>query len=516
MATTYTTHLKFGTPARGDLSGTWDTPIRDNYTLLDEAIGGYDNTTSVTTANVTLTMATTSCVLRNAVIELTGPSTGSRDIIVPAIKKTWIIFNNTTNGYAHTVKVSGQTGVSVPNGKTMILYCNGTDVEEGLTYSSGMLTTAGATMTGAMTWAAGTTTLAPFKFQAGVVQTTPVAHAVEWDGSLLYVTTSAAARKTVAYTDSNITGSAATLTTARAITITGDATWTVNFNGAASPAASAALTLAASGVTAATYGSSTLVPVITVDAKGRITSATTAAVSGGGGGTTTNSLTMDNTGSGAASGTTFNGSAAKTISYNTIGAAPTLNPTFTGTITAASATLSGTLTANGNTVLGNEVGDSLTVGATATFNQAVTFNGPTTLGNATGDTVTAVGHVDLQNNVTLGSAAGDTVTVNGTMNFVTQPTGMTGLPIAMGTVTSSATVSGNATGISSASLTATGKFSVALSSSPTLGFAFFAPHASTALAYNITSAPGAQTITVEFRSTSGTLTTPDYFAIVVY
>lgn len=38
-------------------------------------------------------------------------------------------------------------------------------------------------------------------------------------------------------------------------------------------------------------------------------------------GTTTNPLTMNNSGSGAASGATFNGSAARTISYNTIGAA---------------------------------------------------------------------------------------------------------------------------------------------------------------------------------------------------
>jgi hypothetical protein len=42
---------------------------------------------------------------------------------------------------------------------------------------------------------------------------------------------------------------------------------------------------------------------------------------GGGGGTTTNALTINNSGSGAASGATFNGSAAVTISYNTVGAA---------------------------------------------------------------------------------------------------------------------------------------------------------------------------------------------------
>ncbi len=42
----------------------------------------------------------------------------------------------------------------------------------------------------------------------------------------------------------------------------------------------------------------------------------------GGTATTTNALTMNNSGSGAASGTTFDGSVARTISYNTVGAAP--------------------------------------------------------------------------------------------------------------------------------------------------------------------------------------------------
>jgi hypothetical protein len=48
------------------------------------------------------------------------------------------------------------------------------------------------------------------------------------------------------------------------------------------------------------------------------------------GGTTTNPLTMNNSGSGAASGTTFNGSAATTISYNTIGASGVSGSPTTG------------------------------------------------------------------------------------------------------------------------------------------------------------------------------------------
>lgn len=57
--------------------------------------------------------------------------------------------------------------------------------------------------------------------------------------------------------------SALKLTTARSIAATGDATWTVNFDGSAN--ASGVLTLSNSGVTAGTYGK------VTVDAKGRVT-----------------------------------------------------------------------------------------------------------------------------------------------------------------------------------------------------------------------------------------------------
>jgi hypothetical protein len=100
----------------------------------------------------------------------------------------------------------------------------------------------------------------------------------------------------------NTTGSAATLTTARTIngtsfngsanittanwgtartlSFTGDVTGSSSVNGSANVAT--AMTLANSGVTAGTYGSATLVPVVTVDAKGRVTSATTAAITAGG------------------------------------------------------------------------------------------------------------------------------------------------------------------------------------------------------------------------------------------
>lgn len=83
-----------------------------------------------------------------------------------------------------------------------------------------------------------------------------------------------------------LTGNASTATTwqtGRTIALTGDVTGTSGaFNGSAN--LSFATTLANSGVSAATYGSTSTIPQITVDAKGRITSASSV----------TPSLTLEN------------------------------------------------------------------------------------------------------------------------------------------------------------------------------------------------------------------------------
>lgn len=132
MASTYSTNLKLELMGTGDQSGTWgDTTNTNLGTLLEQAIVGYETQAITDGADTVLTIANgASSTARNYVLQLTGALTANRNLIVPAIEKSYIIHNATTGGFSVTVKVSGQTGVTVANGKRALVYNNGTDIIE--------------------------------------------------------------------------------------------------------------------------------------------------------------------------------------------------------------------------------------------------------------------------------------------------------------------------------------------------------------------------------------------------
>jgi hypothetical protein len=132
MASTYSTNLRLELIGTGDQSGTWGNTTNTNLgTLIEEAIAGYVTQTVTDGAATVLTIPNgASSNGRNYVIALTGTLTAARTVEVPAVDKPYIFFNNTTGGYAVTVKVSGQTGVTIANGKKAIVYTNSTDVIE--------------------------------------------------------------------------------------------------------------------------------------------------------------------------------------------------------------------------------------------------------------------------------------------------------------------------------------------------------------------------------------------------
>lgn len=130
MPSTYSTNLALELIGTGDQAGTWGATTNTNLgTLIEQAISGYVTQAITDGADTVITIPNgSSGVARNMFIECTGALTAARNLLVPANKKLYFVYNNTTGGYAVTVKVSGQTGVSVPNGAKVLLVSNGTDV----------------------------------------------------------------------------------------------------------------------------------------------------------------------------------------------------------------------------------------------------------------------------------------------------------------------------------------------------------------------------------------------------
>jgi hypothetical protein len=130
MPSTYSPNLAIELIGTGDQAGSWGASTNTNLgTLIEQAISGYVTQTITNGADTVITIPNGSTgVARNMFIECTGALTAARNLIVPANKKLYFIFNNTTGGFAVTVKVSGQTGVSVPNGAKLLLVSDGTDI----------------------------------------------------------------------------------------------------------------------------------------------------------------------------------------------------------------------------------------------------------------------------------------------------------------------------------------------------------------------------------------------------
>jgi len=173
----------------------------------------------------------------------------------------------------------------------------------------------------------------------------------------------------------DITGNSATatkLTTARSISLTGEVVANaVNFDGSNNIQLSASLTTQ-TGLTSGTYGSSTLVPIITVNSKGVITAINTQTITGGSTGSSTLLLSADNSSYGSVvSGSSLQilgGTGITTNAGNntiTIGVNNSI-ATINGTQTLTNKTISTNSTWAGNTISQSRGGTGSTTGSIVT------------------------------------------------------------------------------------------------------------------------------------------------------
>ena len=133
MPSSYSANLKIELQATGENAGTWGTITNTNLgTALEQAIVGYAAATFPADADLTLTYADTNAAQTARALVLTTNSSVSlsttRNLIVPAIQKQYVVQNGTTGGQSIVVKTPTGTGITVPNGRKAHLYVDGTNV----------------------------------------------------------------------------------------------------------------------------------------------------------------------------------------------------------------------------------------------------------------------------------------------------------------------------------------------------------------------------------------------------
>ena len=150
MASTYS-DLKIELIGTGEQSGTWGTTTNNNFSIaLSEAItGSADVAFSSSDVTVTLTNTNSAQTARNLRLNLTGTSGGARNLILGSgcqIEKFYLINNGLADSV--TIKNTSGTGTIVPAGTAMLVFNNGTNVVNPLTYFAGTLVSSSATITG--------------------------------------------------------------------------------------------------------------------------------------------------------------------------------------------------------------------------------------------------------------------------------------------------------------------------------------------------------------------------------
>jgi len=150
MATTYNNNLRIAEIGTGDQAGVWGNTTNYNLaTLLTEAITGVASIT--VTGNQALTaLDGATDQSRQAVLLLTGTPAANFTLYTPPTDKIYIIKNNT--GRTATISAAttangttptGGTTITIPDGYTTLLFCDGSNITGGVNRINGDLSVSG-------------------------------------------------------------------------------------------------------------------------------------------------------------------------------------------------------------------------------------------------------------------------------------------------------------------------------------------------------------------------------------
>ena len=149
MASTYSTSLQIQLIASGEQSGVWGTSTNTNWNLIEQAVAGVQSITMIN-ANYTLSVLNgVSDEARNMVLFVGGTNSAIRQIVAPLVPKVYVVYNNTSGGYAITIGGATGTLATVPASSSTLVFCDGTNFYAGISGAPGNFSIAGnATVAG--------------------------------------------------------------------------------------------------------------------------------------------------------------------------------------------------------------------------------------------------------------------------------------------------------------------------------------------------------------------------------
>jgi microcystin-dependent protein len=174
MVSSFTQNYGLENPAIGDQVNSWGTTENTGRSIADQAIGGFLSLSVAGSSNVVLADATGAVSqAKNANFQFTGALTGSILVLWPNGRgRVFTVQNSTSGAFTLTCAVNNGSGgaagstVAVPQGQTMSLYSDGTNIVPSFTTLAAPLPIAGGG-TGASTLAGASIVTGPASAVAG-------------------------------------------------------------------------------------------------------------------------------------------------------------------------------------------------------------------------------------------------------------------------------------------------------------------------------------------------------------
>lgn len=221
MTTTYTTNISLGEPSNGSLAGTWDVPVNNNSSILDQVFGQTTSVSFSTPSVASTTIITSPAVTGGNTSQCMRFSVGSGQtlaanqiVLVPqSIAGMWVFTNGTSGAYTVTIGVNNGSGVAagntltIPQSYSSLLFSDGTNIykaDDGILQSITSLTLSGTlTVNGTTTLNGSGSTLALILKNAAepaTISATAATGTINYDvlgQSILYYTTNASGNFTI-------------------------------------------------------------------------------------------------------------------------------------------------------------------------------------------------------------------------------------------------------------------------------------------------------------------------------